>query len=380
MTSMDSDTTARAHAASIRASPCRAPGGGEEKIDIRTLPFYRFEANEAHTEGVYGMVFAGNNQRGDPIDKTSEFAKIDRTGPDVRHPHIVRDVKIWQVHYGLRPQVPNLLLDRATIDHATYGIYRPALENHVYRDLTIVATTSEPFNRSMDDASTQFGRLTVDGLDFQDCPHDSHVPLIQISDNNPTGQAESHFRNVRRLDSKGASRRALVNRGGGTRVPPITDSGVPVYLHDYFGPGRTAKIASTTAADLKGDQAEWRKEPPLTGDESVVTEVKDILFPKLLDPVDDLAPTTMVTRTRVQGGRVFVSGISHDNGTIAAVVVNGQPATILSANAGVVDWEIALDAVPDGKLVASARDEAGNLEKTGHAIAAAVEPAHVAAR
>jgi hypothetical protein len=358
----------------------RAPGGGDEKVDIRTLPFYRFEGNEAHTEGVYGMVFAGNNQRGDPIDKTSEFARIDRTGPDTRHPHIVRDTKIWQVHYGLRPQVPNVLVERLSIERATYGIYRPALENHVYRDLTISATTSEPFNRGMDDASTQFGRLTVDGLTFQGCPHDSHVPLIQISDNNPTGQAESHFRNVRRLNANNGARRALVNRGGGARVPPITERGVPVYLHDYFGPGRTAKIASTKAADLKDDRAEWRKEPPLTGDESMVAEVADVPFPKLLDPVDDLAPTTMMTRTRVQDGKVIVTGVSHDNGTIAAVIVNGQPATILSANAGVVDWEIKLDASPDGKIVASARDEAGNAEKTGHEIAAAIKPPSVAAR
>ena len=195
----------------------RAPGGGEEKVDIRTLPFYRFEANEAHTEGVYGMTFAGNNQRGDPISKTSELAEIDRTAPDTRHPHIVRDAKIWQVHYGLRPQLPNMLLEHVSIDHATYGIYRPALENHVYRDLTIAATTSEPFNRGMDDASTQFGRLTVDGLTFLHCSNDLGVPLIQMSDNNATGQAESHFRNVRRLDSKDA-RRALVNQIGRAHV------------------------------------------------------------------------------------------------------------------------------------------------------------------
>ena len=354
----------------------RTPSGGEEKVDIRTLPFYRFEANEAHTEGVYGMTFAGNNQRGDPITKTSEFPGIDRTAPDTRHPHIVRDAKIWQVHYGLRPQLPNMLLEHVSIDHATYGIYRPALENHVYRDLTIAATTSEPFNRSMDDASTQFGRLTVDGLTFLRCPHDSHVPLIQMSDNNPTGQAESHFRNVTRLDSKDA-RRALVNRGGGARVPPITERGVPVYLHDFFGPGRTAKIASTAAADLMADGTAWRKEPPLTGDESMVAEVGPVEFPKLLDPVDDLAPVTVITSARVLGGKVIVTGISHDNGTITAVTVNGQPAEIVSASAGVVDWKITLDAAPGGKIVASARDEAGNVEQTGHEIAVVGEPAPV---
>ncbi|MHA3774322.1 G8 domain-containing protein [Verrucomicrobiota bacterium sgz303538] len=342
----------------------RTPEGREEKVDIRTLPFYRFEANEAHTEGLYGMVFAGNNQRGDPITKVEDLATIDRTGPDTRHPHIVRDAKIWQVHYGLRPQIPDMLLERVHIAHATYGIYRPALENHVYRDLTIANVTSEPFNRGMDDASTQFGRLTVDGLTFMRFPYDRHIPLIQISDNNPTGAAESHFRNVRLLERKDGSRRALVDRGGGARTAPITEAGVPVYLHDYYGPGRTAKVASTSATALTNDGHAWRKETPLTGDDSVVTEVTDVPFPQLLNPVDDLAPATIITSARLQDGKVVVTGISHDNGDIAAVVVNGREAKITSLNAGVADWQITLDDTDSGKVVAFAKDKAGNTEQT----------------
>jgi hypothetical protein len=210
----------------------RAPDGNDIKVDIRTLPFYRFDGNEAHTEGLYGMVFAGNNQRGDPIKEADQFARIDRTGPDTRHPHIVRNARIWQVHYGLRPQIPAMLLDGIRIDHATYGIYRPALENHVYRNITIAHTTSEPFNRGMDDASTQFGTLTVDHLTFEAFPDDRHIPLIQMSDNNPAGTAESHFRNVVLIDRNDKGRRALVDRGGGTRTPPLSEHGVPVFLHD----------------------------------------------------------------------------------------------------------------------------------------------------
>ena len=358
----------------------RAPGGGEEKLDIRTLPFYRFESNEAHTEGLYGMVFAGNNQAGDPFREAHRLTQIDRTAPDTRHPHIVRDAKIWQVHYGLRPQVPNMLLEHVRIENATYGIYRPALENHVYRDLEIAATTSEPFNRGMDDASTQFGRLTVDGLTFARFPHDSQIPLIQLSDNNPTGEAESHFRNVRLLDRKDKSRRALVDRGGGARTPPITERGVPVYLHDYFGPGRTAKIASTSAADLMADGSAWRKDAPLTGDESVVTEVRDVAFPRLLDPVDDLPPTTIVTSTRRHEGKLFVTGLSHDNGEIAAVTVNGQSAGIVSRSAGVADWQVTLEAAQIESVTAWASDQAGNREQTGHRVALAREFAGVAAK
>jgi len=358
----------------------RAPDGGEEKVDIRTLPFYRFEANEAHTEGLYGMVFAGNNQRGDPVRKSEELERIDRTGPGTRHPHIIRDAKIWQVHYGLRPQVPDMLLEQVRIEDATYGIYRPALENHVYRDLTIAATTSEPFNRGNDDASTQFGRLTVDGLTFVRFPQDSHIPLIQLSDNNPTGEAESHFRNLRLVDRKDRNRRALVNRGGGTRTPPITERGVPVYLHDFYGPGRTAKLASTSATDLMNDGTTWRKDAPLTGDESVVAELGEVPFPQLLDPVDDLAPTTIVTGVRVQDSKLVVTGISHDNGEIAAVLVNGEATKIVSMSAGVADWQVTLDTAPAGIITACASDKAGNAEQSGHVVTIPREVARVAAQ
>ena len=356
----------------------RGPDGHEGRVDIRTLPFYRFEGNEAHTEGLYGMVFAGNNQRGDPIKDAAQFAQIDRTGPDMRHPHIVRDTKIWQVHYGLRPQVPSMLLEHLRIDHATYGIYRPAFENHVYRDLTIANTTSEPFNRGMDDASTQFGKLTVDGLTFSHFPNDSYIPLIQISDNNPTGDGESHFRNVQLLDRQDKGRRALVNRGGGARPLPVTEQGVPVYLHDYYGAGRTAEVASTLARNLVADGRTWRQEIPVTGDESVVTEVSAVPFPQLLDPVDDLPPATMITNVREVSGKFVVTGVTHDNGEIASVIVNGRPANITSVKAGVADWSISLDAVTAGKVVATAQDAAGNVEQTPHEVGIGRERGQVA--
>ena len=268
------------------------------------------------------MAFAGNNQRGDPI--RNAWASRASIAPDLaRAIRTSCAFRIWQVHYGLRPQVPDVLLG-TFIEGATYGIYRPALENHVYRDLTIADVTSEPFNRGMDDASTQLGRLTVDGLTFARFPQNRQIPLIQISDNNPTGEAESHFRNVRLVERKDASRRALVDRGGGARVAPITEAGVPVYLHDHYGPGRTAKVASTSAAALMSDGTAWRKEAPLTGDDSVVAEVRDVPFPQLLDPVDDLAPATIITAARFHDGKWTVTGITHDNGDITAVTVNGQ--------------------------------------------------------
>ena len=103
-----------------------------------------------------------------------------------------------------------------------------------------------------------------------------------------------------------------------------------------------------------------------TGKDVRAAEVKSVAFPKLLDPVDDLPPATMVTSVEKAGRKMLVKGISQDNGEIASVTVNGIRAEITSSHAGVADWEVILDAPRDGKFVAKASDEAGNSEKTGH--------------
>ena len=81
------------------------------------------------------------------------------------------------------------------------------------------------------------------------------MPLIQISDDNPTGKRRSHFRNVKagELDRHAASR-ALVNLGGGPRPEPEDAKGVPIYLHDWFGPGRHAMVVSTRSPEYKTDR------------------------------------------------------------------------------------------------------------------------------
>ena len=161
-------------------------------MDIRTLPFVRFEDNESHCEGLYGF----NLGEG-----------VNRVGPDVQHPFIVRHMKIWGTHYAFRPEVPSLLVDDMRIWRAEYGVYHPNYDNHVYRNLYIGQTNTEPFNRGLDDDSVQYGPLTVDGLTFDGIRSGDEMPLIQISDDNPTGRAVSHFRNVKvlRLDRDAAS-------------------------------------------------------------------------------------------------------------------------------------------------------------------------------
>jgi hypothetical protein len=338
----------------------RMPSGEKDTVDIRHVPFYRFEENEAHTEGIYGMTFAGN-----------DLTERERIGPDNQHPHTVRKSKIWQVHYGMRPQIPRMLIEDLQIEHAAYGVYRPMFDDHVYRDVKISNTDGEPFNRGLDDQSNQYGKITVDGLTFTSFYEGDGMPLVQMSDNNVTGQAESHFRNLKVMHSREERRRQWFDRGGGARVDRKTERGVPYYVHDYFGEGRTAKIVLDNSQPERADSEKYAREKPLTGNEAQVAEVSGIEFPELLQPVDDLPPATIITSTRREGDTLIVRGVAHDNGEITRVSVNDKPAKLVASavSGGLVDWEISLPASEAKSLVAAAADAAGNVEKHAHKVA-----------
>jgi hypothetical protein len=191
------------------------------------------------------------------------------------------------------------------------------------------------------------------------------MPLIQMTDDNPTGTAESHFRNVRVIDNKGAEKRALANLGGGPRPTPKTPKGVPYYFHDWYGPGRHAKVVSTKAKDLLADGNDYGEEVGLTGDESRRALVTGVAFPKVLDPVDDLPPATVITSIAPAGDRLIVRGVTSDNGTVRRVLVNGVEAKATGEN--FTAWEAVVPAAD--RVAARAEDAAGNVERLAHEVA-----------
>jgi hypothetical protein len=327
------------------------PDGTMAPTDIRTLPFIRFDDNEVHSgHSLYGV----NLGEG-----------VNRVGPDTRHPFIVRNLKIWDQHYGFRPQVPSLLVEGLVLHRTAYGVYHPNYDNHVYRNVLISQTHTEPFNRGHDDLSIQYGKLTVDGLTFDGC-RSGGMPLIQISDDNPTGNAETHFRNLKVINwTDNSKAKAIVNLGGGPRPQPKTEKGVPVYIHDWNAPGKNVVVASTRSPEFKADPSRYHAEAGLTGDESLVGDAPGVQFPTLLDPVDDLPPATVILSARkVEGGKLLVRGSVIDNGTVKRVIVNGQEARLTPGSVG--EWEITLPAT--GKVTAHAEDAAGNVEKRAHVV------------
>jgi hypothetical protein len=331
--------------------PIRQPDGTRKEMDPRTLPFVRFEDNEVHSShGLYGV----NLGEG-----------VNRVGPDAKHPFVVKNLKIWDVHYGFRPQVPNLVVESLHIHKVAYGVYHPNFDGHYYKNVLISQTHTEPFNRGHDDLSVQHGLLVVDGLTFDGC-RSGGMPLIQISDDNPTGTAVTHMRNVKTLNWADTSKaRALANLGGGPRPTPKTEKGVPIYFHDYFGPGRVAQVVSIKSGEFKAQPDTFREEKNLTGDQSRVADVKDVAFPAFPQLVDDLPPATVVTSVSKKDGKLVVRGNTIDNGSVKRVLVNGKEAKSVAGN--FAEWELALDAATE--LKALAEDAAGNVEKTPAVVA-----------
>lgn len=101
--------------------PIRQPDGSRTLADIRTLPFVRFDGNEIHSMNNYGLNLGEGNGM---------------VGPEAKHPFIIRDLKIWLVRLGYRPNVPSVRIDRALLINNTYGIYQPEYVAHDYRDFT----------------------------------------------------------------------------------------------------------------------------------------------------------------------------------------------------------------------------------------------------
>ncbi len=111
------------------------PDGTRRPTDIRTLPFIRFDDNEAHCQRRHAFNFGGfGAEPRNPADR-GEKAGVAGVGPDVRHPFIVRNYKAWDVHWALHPRVPSLMVDGLDVAHAHYALWFANYDHHAYRNV-----------------------------------------------------------------------------------------------------------------------------------------------------------------------------------------------------------------------------------------------------
>ena len=103
------------------------PDGTRKKTDIRTLPFVRFEDNEAHCQRRHAFNLGGGVPFGEP--------NVGGVGPDKSHPFVIRNFRVWNIHWAIHPVAPSLLIDGFDVFNAEYGVWRPVYKDHAYRNV-----------------------------------------------------------------------------------------------------------------------------------------------------------------------------------------------------------------------------------------------------
>ena len=234
--------------------PVLTRDGSLERKDIRTIPFIRFDDNEAHCQRFFGLNLGGTSFggvppfRGDYLGKL-DFEDVDGVGPDIEHPFIIRNFRCWNSLWPFHAGSPSVLVDGMDLYDSDYGIWRSVTDHHEYR----------------------------------------HVSMDEI-------QTASVF---------------------------------------YPRPGHP--------------------------DESQRL--------KFLSTDDDRPPATVVTGVEpAKGGGVRVRGTTADNGEVARVDVNGEPARVLDPATG--EWVATLSSasIEEGTITAYAVDAADNREPTPHVV------------
>lgn len=105
----------------------RQPGGTRKRTDIRTIPFIRFDDNEAYCQRRHAFNLGGGVPFGTP--------NVEGVGPDIQHPFIIRNYRAWASHWPIHPVSPSVLIDNIDLFDNEYGIWRPVYKSHAYRDV-----------------------------------------------------------------------------------------------------------------------------------------------------------------------------------------------------------------------------------------------------
>jgi hypothetical protein len=109
------------------------PDGSRKKVDIRTLPFLRFEDNVAHCQRRHAFNLGGGAPFGPP--------NVAGVGPDLHHPFVIRNMQIWNVHWAFHPVSPSVIVDGMDIHNAEYALWRPVYQAHAYRNVNMDQVT-----------------------------------------------------------------------------------------------------------------------------------------------------------------------------------------------------------------------------------------------
>jgi formylglycine-generating enzyme required for sulfatase activity len=124
----------------------RQPDGSARKLDVRTLPFVRFEGNEARSQRRFALNLGGFHGQNSTEDLDRDGNVIDRigylggdvqgVGPDEKHPFRIKDFLVWRSHWGFHSTAPNVLVDGFTANDVNYVVWRSNIAGHDYNHVS----------------------------------------------------------------------------------------------------------------------------------------------------------------------------------------------------------------------------------------------------
>ncbi len=103
------------------------PNGSSRKVDVRTLAFVRFEDNEAHCMRRHAFNLGGMGRTQD--------AGCGGVGPDVHHPFVIRNMRVWNSHWSFHTLAPSVMIDGYDMHHCEYAMWRENYDRHAYRGI-----------------------------------------------------------------------------------------------------------------------------------------------------------------------------------------------------------------------------------------------------
>ena len=123
----------------------RQADGTSKKVDVRTLPFLRFEGNEAHSQRRFALNLGGFHGQSTTEDLDRDGNVIDRigylggdvqgVGPSEQHPFRIKDFLVWRSHWGFHTAAPNVTIDGFTAHDVNYVFWRSNIAGHDYNRL-----------------------------------------------------------------------------------------------------------------------------------------------------------------------------------------------------------------------------------------------------
>lgn len=157
------------------------------KVDIRTLPFVRFDDNEAHTHRRFALNLGGIRHVSDETDYQQVRSKgkrdlsriqgghVDGVGPDTRHPFVIRNFRVWNSQWVFHGGSPSVLIDGLEAADCTYGIFKTRTDAHEYRRMHMSGIDTAEIFEPWGSSSVEENYFRFLDVDHDDLPPTSVI-------------------------------------------------------------------------------------------------------------------------------------------------------------------------------------------------------------